>query len=880
VTRLRSRAYELLLSLYPAEFRARYGRAIRDFHRDRVDTACASGDSMIALWIAIVFDTIQSGAAERARLLAAREGIMSTLAQDFRYAARGLLRRPAFTAMIVATIALGVGANAAIFSVVDGILIRPLPYLHPEEIVAFSHEAPHWLSSGPDFVDYRRDVHSLSGLAAYIQREATLSTNGDPLRVRAVRASDDFFPVLGVRPLIGRLFADDEYRSAIAPVVVLSYSLWQRAFGGEPSIVGRTVRVEGIPRTVIGVMPEQFEFPEARTDLWMPLPRFNPDSAGDRSNNFLFMVGRLKSGVTLEKARAEAAIVAQRIVHDNPASFDPAVPLRPHLTRVADDLVGGTKPYLFALLGAVGFVLLIACANVANLLLVRGDGRHKEMALRSALGASTGRLVRQLLAESGLLAAAGGAIGLFLAWAATRALLAAAPASIPRRDAIEMDWRVLAFTGAVVLATGLLIGLLPSLRGAKSNAADALKHGGRSVASTGGARIVRRTLVVAEMALAVIATSGAGMLLRSLWKLQGAKLGFEPAGVLTARVSISRVEYDDVRAAVFFRELLDNTRAVPGVRAAGAAGWLPVVDASGLWGYRPEGGSYPDGRWPSAAPQQVTTGYFAAMRIPIIAGRDFDERDRAGAPLVAVVSKKFAEASWPGQNALGRRFRLSTDSFVTVVGVADDLRSGGFAATPDPTMYFPYPQTAVSAYTEPHAMALSVRVDGDPTRFAAPLRAIVRSLDRNAPVSEVRTLEEVVGTSVSNRRFNTALLAGFAALALLLAGIGTYGVISYGVTQRTFEIGVRMALGADERSIMSLVMSEGLWLAAIGLGIGFGGSIAAGRAIRAMLVSVSTIDPPTIAGTTLLLLGVALISCALPARRALRVNPLDALRGY
>ncbi|MFI5227472.1 MAG: ABC transporter permease [Gemmatimonadales bacterium] len=877
---LRARAYALLLALYPADFRARYGRAIRDFHRDRVATARAAGESMLALWINITIDTIQSAAAERARLLATRDGIMSTLEQDLRYAARGLVRRPAFTAMVVATIALGVGANAAIFSVVNGILIRPLPYPQPEQIVAFGHEPPHWLSSAADFVDYRRDVRSLSGLAAYIQREATLSTNGDPLRVRAVRASDDFFPVLGARPLLGRLFAADEYVPAIAPVVVLSYALWSRAFGADPAIVGRTVRIEGIPRTVIGVMPAQFDFPEARTDLWMPLPRFNPDSLGDRSNNSLFMVGRMKPGVTLAGVRTEAAMVAQRIVRDNPASFDPATPLRPHITRVVDDLVGGTRPYLFALIGAVGFVLLIACANVANLLLVRGEGRQKEMALRSALGASGARLTRQLLVESGLLATAGGAIGLLLAWAAMRAMLAAAPVSIPRRDAIEMDWRVVAFTAVVVIATGLLIGLLPARRAATSNAADALKDGGRLVTSTGGARAVRRALVVAEMALAVVATSGAGMLLRSLWNLQSATLGFEPQGVLTARVSVSRTGYDDARSAVFFHELLDRVRAIPGVRAAGAAGWLPVVDAGGLWGYRPEGGSYPDGRWPSAVPQQATTGYFAAMRIPLISGRDFDDRDRAGSQLVAVVSRKFADASWPGQSAIGRRFRLGVDSFVTVVGIVGDFRSRGFADAPEPTMYFPYPQTALSAYAEPRAMVLTVRVDGDPMAFAAPLRGIVRSLDRNAPVSEVRTLEQVVGTSVSNRRFNTALLAGFAGLALLLAGIGTYGVISYGVSQRTFEIGVRMALGAGERSVMALVMSEALWLAVIGLVIGLGGSIAAGHAIRAMLVSVSTIDPPTIAGTTVLLLGVALVSCALPARRALRVNPLDALRGY
>ncbi len=805
---------------------------------------------------------------------------MDTLLQDLRYAVRGLLRRPVFATMVVATIALGVGANAAIFSVVDGILIRPLPYPAADNLVSFGHQAPQWLASPVDFAAYHRDIQSFSGLAAYVNQEATLTSGDRPQRVRAVRASEDFFPLLGVRPQIGRTFSDEEYTPRIAQVVVLSHAFWQRTFGGDRSIVGHTVSIEGVPRTVVGVMPPQFEFPEARTDVWMPLPRFNPDSLGDPAENFLFMVGRMKPGATLAGTIREANTVAQRIMRDNAAHFDPGRPLQPRITRVADDLVGGTRPYLFALLGAVGFVLLIACANVANLLLVRGEGRQKELAVRSAIGASPSRLTRQLLVESGLLAAVGGALGLGLAWGSMRLMLALAPASIPRLDAIGMDWRIVAFTAIVAVATGLLIGVLPARRAARSNAAEALKDGGRVAASYGAAREVRRLFVIAEMALAVVATSGAGMLLRSLWNLQSAKLGFEPRGVLTARVSISRTEYSDARATVFFDQLLQRVRSMPGVRSAGAAGWLPVVDAGGLWGYRPEGGSYPDGRWPSAVPQQATTGYFASMGLPLLAGRDFTDQDRLGSQLVAVVSKKFADASWPGENAIGRRFQLAGDSFMTVVGVVGDFRSRGFADTPEPTMYFAYPQTSKAAYGEPRAMVLTIRVDGDPLSFGPAVRNIVRSLDRNAPVSEIRTLEQVVGTSVSNRRFNTALLAAFAGLALLLAGIGTYGVISYGVSQRTFEIGMRMALGASDRSVMALVMAEGLWLALIGLAVGLAASVAIGRTIRAILVDVSAVDPPTVAGTALLLLLVALVSCALPARRALRVNPLDALRGY
>ncbi|MDQ6888271.1 MAG: ABC transporter permease [Gemmatimonadota bacterium] len=810
---------------------------------------------------------------------------MRVLVHDIRYALRGFVRHPSFTVVVLTTLALGIGANAAIFSVVSGILLRPLPYPGAERIVEFGHEPPTWLTSDANFLDYHRDLRTFDGLAAYSQNEVTLAGGEEPERLRSVRASADFFPVLGVKPLLGRTFVEDEYVPNPTSVVVLSHALWRRRFGGDASIVGRTISIGGIPRTVVGVMPPRFEYPQARTDLWSPLPRMKFDTAqAQRANNYLFMVGRIHAGVTIERARADARLIARRIMSAHPESFNPNQPLTPHIETIGDKLVGGTRPFLVALLAAVGFVLLIVCANVANLLLVRGEGRRKEMALRRALGASSVRLARQLLTESALLALAGGAMGLALAWAIDRALLAAAPSSVPRLADIGIDWRVLAFTLAASTVTGLTISLVPAWRVARGRPLDALKEGGKTSGAHGTARGARRALVVAEVALAVMMLSGAGMLLRSLWHLQGNDMGFDPRNVLTAKVSISAREYNDARAGLFFEQLVNRVRQMPGVIAAGAAGWLPVIDANGLWGIRPEGRSYGPGSGPDmplAVPQQITPGYLTAVGLPLIAGRDISADDRDGAALVALVSAKLGKTVWPGESAIGQRFALgqSGSPYMTVVGIVGDIRSRGFDDVPEPTMYFPYAQAAKSAYFAPRAMSLVIKTPGDPRVLTASVRNAVRGLDRSAPVSEVRTLEEVVGTSVANRRFTTSLLAAFAALALVLAGVGTYGVIAYGVSQRTYEIGVRIALGAERSAVLSLVMSEGLRMAMAGLTIGLIGSVAVARGMRAMLVGLSLVDVPTLALVCVLLLSVAVVAALVPAQRTTKVSPTEALRG-
>ena len=863
-----------LIRLYPRSFRARYGEQMLAFHRDRVQEGRRN-------WPGIVLDHLLSAAAEHLRSEPRRQDeSMSMLLPDIRFAIRGLVRRPLFALIVITTIAIGVGANAAIFSVVNGILLRPLPYPNPERVVFFGHKAPAWLASQPEFLDYQRELKSFEKLAAYIQSEGNLASEDEPERVALASVSPEFFDVLGVSPRLGRGFAIDEHIAPPARALVMSHGLWVRRFASDPSIVGKTVSFNGVPRTIVGVMPKHFDYPQARTDVWLPLARFKSDSLDDRSNHYLFMVGRLREGISLDRAASEARMLAGRMMRDHPDRYDPRQPLTPDLAKVSDKLVGSTRPYLWALFGTVGFVLLIVCANVANLLLARGEGRRREMALRTALGATRGQLISQLLTEALLLAIAGGALGLMLAWSANRALIALAPPSIPRLDQIGMDWRVFGYALLTSVIAGLLFGAVPAFRGAQETPGETLKEGGRS-ATHGSSHKVRRVLVAAEVALAVIMLSGAGMLLRSLVNLQRADLGFDVRSVLTMKVSLSANAYDEHRAVAFYADLLSRVRAIPGVQAAGASGWLPVIEVGGQWGLLAEGMSYDKiSQGPVATPQQATAGYFRAMGIAMLRGREFTEDDRENGPYVGIVSEALARNLWGSSDVLGKRFRLGGDStFMTVVGVAKDIRSHGFAEPIEPMMYFAYPQTNETGYFTPRSMSLVIRTSGDPMPFVNQVRAIVRSLDPAVPVSAIQTLEQVVGTSVSSRRFSTALIASFALMALLLAGIGIFGVISYGVSERTFEIGVRMALGAERSTVLALVLGDVVGMALAGIAIGLLGSAAIARTIRSMLVGVPTIDLPTLLAVSLALAIVAAAACIIPARRAMAVDPTEALRG-
>ncbi|HEX5438623.1 MAG TPA: ABC transporter permease [Gemmatimonadaceae bacterium] len=892
------RCYHLLLRLYPRSFRDRFGHEMVDFHRDRLRAECARGwRGVIAVWLGALLDAAATAPLERANALTrwidARrhltgastthhledDEMLWSLRQDVRYALRGMRREPAFTAVVLATLALGIGANVSIFTIVNGVMFRPLPFYTPERIVEIAQSAPTTSISEPEFMDYRRDARAFTQIAAFATTAASLTGGQEPERVDVARVSDGFFPILSVPPRIGRAFtADDDVRGH-PPVAEISYGLWQWRFGGDPGVIGRTIHLDGQATTVIGVLPKRFDYPSPRIDVWVPL-RLDPAKLWTRNNHYLRLIGRLALRATVAGASAELNTMDRRWMRDYPDIYFPEHPLSATVTPIADTIYGATRPYLVALLGAVGFVLLIACVNVANLLLARGESRRKELAIRAALGASRRRLVRQALTESGLFALFGGALGLLLAWGGTRVLLAIAPSSTPRLDEVHIDVSVLAFAAAVSLATGLLFGLVPALRGSRGDSADPLKEGTRAPAPASGAQRTGRVLVVAEVALAVVMLFGAGLMVRSLWTLQAVDLGFDPLNVLTMQISLPPKAYPN--AVQFFQELTTRVRAMPGVRTAAVAGWLPMDGDGGRWSIMVDGRVLKTiSEAPSPEPEQVSPGYFEAMGMQIVRGRAFTDADRADAPMVAVVNEAMARELWPGEDPIGHTIKMFGDKapWVTVVGLVKDSRSEGIRADVPPTMFFPYAQAGTSAYYTPLTMSLVVRTTDDPFAVAGAVRAAVHALDRNVPISSMQSMGQIVANSIADRHFSTMLLSAFAALALLLAGIGIYGVIAYGVSQRTYEIGLRMALGAQRGSVMALVMAQGLRLTLAGLAIGIVGALVVARALRSLLVGVPPMDLPTLGVVSLVLAGIALLACALPARRAMAVAPTEALRG-
>jgi predicted permease len=628
-------------------------------------------------------------------------------------------------------------------------------------------------------------------------------------------------------------------------------------------------------------MPAEFRFPNAGTGFWLPL-RLNYESLWTRNNHYLWLVGRLAPGATAERADLEANNLTRRWVTDFPDIYQQdqafVAEVRPMMERV----VSNSRPYLVTLLAAVGFVLLIACANVANLLLIRGEARRRELGIRSALGASGRRLVAQQLTESGVLALAGGGLGLLVAWGGVRALLSLAPSTLPRLELVRLDGAVFLFTLAVSVVTGLLFGLMPAARAARGDAADALRDGARTFSSRGASRM-RRSLVMAEVALAVVMLSGAGLLVRSLRSLQEVDIGFDPERILTARVSLPPLNYpEDARAIELVRQLEERVRALPGVVDAGIMGWTPVVGGGGTWSISIDGTEAPViGQAPSVDPQQVTAGFFSTLGVRMVRGRAFTEQDREDAAPVTVVNEAAVRMLWPGQDPVGHTLKMYGGDvpWVTVVGVVGDLRTRGVENPAPPTMLFPYAQAARSAYYIPRQVTLAVKTTGKPEALGPAVTRIVRELDPGAPVSELRSMEAVMGTALASRRFTTVLLSWFAGLALLLAGVGIYGVIAYGVSQRTSEIGLRQALGADRGSVLGLIVSEGLTLTGAGLAVGLLGTLAAGRVIRTLLVNVKATDPLTLVGVAVLLAAVAALASWIPARRAVAVSPTEALRG-
>ena len=798
---------------------------------------------------------------------------------DLRYASRALLRSPAFTVAAVLTIALGVGANTAMFSVVNTVLLRELPYRDPSKLALvwehnLSSEQMHNSVSPANFLAWRDATRSFEAMAAWIDTPGSLTGAGDdPMALQVRHISAEVFSILGVRPAVGRTFTVAEDNPSAPRVAVISYDLWQQRFGGRPNVAGETFSLGGVQYTVVGVLPNDFKFFTA-VPLWVPI-RFGTE---DRNwpGRFLKVIARLKPGVSMERADAEMHMIGQRRAAELP-QFDANWTANAQALR--ENLTGDVRTGLLVLLGAVGFLLVIACANVANLMLARATARQKEIAIRASLGATRGRLVKQLLTESVLLSVVASLVGLGLAAATTRGIVALIPPSFPAQAItdVSIDGRVLAFALAIAVLTGIAFGLVPALSLSRGALHDTLKEGGRSgSAATRATGRLRSALVVAELSLAIVLLAGAGLMIRSFTALRHVPLGFEPERAFMAQVSIPTRKYrSDTSQIEFFRALEARVASMPGVQAVGAISFLPLTgDRSASDFSVPGRPAPPKGAEPIGDMRAVTPGYFRAMGIPIKAGRPLTDADLATAPSVAIVSETLARTIWPNENAVGKfiDYEWGGMQHVQIVGVAGDVHHEGVDKAPFMEIYRP-----LSQFVYP-TMTLVVRTAGEPLALARPFREAVRSIDREQPVGQLESMSELVGKSLGSSRLSTMLFGLFGVLGLVLASVGIYGVMSYGVIQRTREFGVRMALGARQSDVRALVVRQGAVLSGIGIAIGLAGAFAFTRLMRTLLFAVTPADPLTYIGIALVLGAVALVASYLPARRATLVDPVIALR--
>ena len=822
---------------------------------------------------------------------------METLLQDLRFAGRTLLKRPAFTVIAILTLALGIGANTAIFSVVSSVLLAPLPFGNPERLTVIwaSNPAlarkvglPDKLPVSPGtFYDWKT-AKSFKKMAMFTSDRVSLTGTGEPEQLGAVDVSGEFFQVLGTPALVGRTLLPEDDGQGKRTAVLLSHDLWQRRFGGDRGVIGRAIRIDGVPLTVVGVMPPGFAFPRggemphgfgfaARPDVWLPtaLPPEERQTRGNRGN---LAVGLLEPGITTAQAQAEMSAIADRVGKAFPDSdggwSNRVEPLR-------QELVGDVRPALLILLAAVGLVLLIACVNVANLLLAQAAARQKEIAVRTALGAGRGRMVRQLLTESALLALLGGGLGLLLAYWGLRGFAVWIPDDVPVAREIALDPRLLLFTLGVTLLTGALAGLMPAFQMTRPDLAESLREGTRAGSGSSRSGRTRGALVIVETALAVLLVVGAGLLIRSFARLTAVDPGFRPKGTLALQVILPESKYpDQAKRWAFASAVLERLRALPGVTAAGVVSNLPLSGDESIEGLVFEGRPRPrnPGDIPLTDFRQASPGYFEAMGIPKVRGRLFALVDTAGAPPVAVIDETLARVYWPGEDPIGKRFRLGLfdDSdprpWVTVVGIVGNVRNSGLHVEPRPQVYVPLAQTSFSG------QSFVLRAQRDPRSLIQEARATVFAVDRDQPVAQVRTLEQVVSQSVAARRFNMVLLGAFAGLALLLAAVGIYGITAYSVAQRTREMGLRMALGARPGNVLGLVLREAGLLALIGLGAGLALAFAATRVMASLLFGVGTTDPATFASVAAALALVSLVAAWVPGRRATQVDPLVAMK--
>ncbi len=796
--------------------------------------------------------------------------------QDARYSLRLMIKNPVFTLIVVLTLTLGIGANTAIFSFANGILLRPLPYPQSDRLVVLDETAlkrgiASMSVSYPNALDWREQNTVFEGIGIdYGTSRFSLSGIGQPETLRGSYISHGLLEVLRVQPLLGRTFTEVEDRPDTDTVVILGYDLWQKYFGGDQNIVGRTVMVNNRARIVVGVMPPGFKYPEI-SELWTPLALTTKEFT--RTDHGLNAIARLKDGVTIEQAQAEMNNIAARIEQQNPVTNEG---LGVSVTSLHKNLSGDYREGLLILLGVVGCVLLVACVNVANLMLARASARQKELALRAALGASRWRVIRQLLLESLILATIGGLLGLALSKWALYMLLKAIPGQLPFWMNFGIDLRVLGFTLGVTLLTGLIFGIMPALQSSRVDLNDTLKEAGRGSLTSSGTNS-RSLLVVTEIALSLVLLVGAGLMIQSFLRLRRVNVGLNPKGVLTLTIGLPRAKYAEAQQrAAFFKNVVDRVRAIPGVEAAAATGTLPL--SGGNWGRSLTVEGYPVlsvGQAPMIQHTVVTPGYFQTMGIHLLAGRDFAEADRTGAPLVTIVDERLAQKYWPNQSPIGKRVRFGppedNEPWHTVIGVVNVVRHQRMQEETRDSVYLPHQQIPVGGLS-------IVSRSADPKGLVASVRREVAQIDSDLPLSNIATMEEVMADSIWQPRLYAMLFAVFAGGALVLAVIGIYGVMAYIVITRTHEIGIRMALGATARDVFRLIVGRGMKLTAIGLVLGIGGAFALTRLMRGLLFNISATDPITFVLLSVLLAVAAFLACYIPARRATKVDPLVALR--
>ncbi len=798
---------------------------------------------------------------------------MDILRRDILYGLRNLVRAPGFSAVAIATLALGIGANTAIFSVVKGVLLDPLPYRDSARLVELYEKRPEQgrvrnVVSPPDFYDWKKQNTVFEDMAALSGEAFNLTGSNGAELILGASVSPGFFRLLGVQPQLGRDFLPEEGTLGKDRVVILNHGLWQRRFGADPAIIGRKITLSGTPYVVIGVLPEIDNIFRPQSELWTPLAL----PSVPRGFHMLDVIARMKPGVTLAKTRAEMDAIASRLEQQYPnENTGHGV----NVFALDEEIVGKIRPALFILLGAVGLVLLIACANVANLYLARTAQRRREIAVRTALGAGTLRLARQLLTESILLSLIGGAAGVALAWWGVHALIAADPGNLPRLREVDVDAQVLLFALAASVITGALFGLVPTLYGALSRLAGTLKEVGRSSTGAMGRSRTRAALVMSEIAVALVLAIGAGLMLQSFSRLAQVNPGFNPTNVLAADIALLSPKYKEAHVrTIFFEDLLGRLRSLPGVQSAGGTIALPLSGADMGSNFLIQGRPpLPYSQQPNARYRVVMPGYFETMQIPLRAGRFITGRDTETAPPVVLVNETLARQFWPNENAVGKRIALSREeAWREVVGVVSDVKHYSLDGETRPAIYLPLEQQAANA------MSIVLRTATPPESLANAVRSELARLDPDQPIARMRTLEDLLSSSVARPRFYAALLAIFSLVSLLLAAVGIYGVMSFAVGQRTHEMGVRIALGASPGAVQRMVLREGMLFALVGAGLGIAGAFALTGVLRNFLYGITATDGMTFVGATLLTIGIATTACLLPARRATRADPMEALR--